>query len=457
MTEHLQPDNKQPDRSLPTPPKSGPYKLGVNAIEQKEQCPDGLRSECAGSAARMTYDCTSSVRAGDVSRRSGHLGTALQTSVYLHFPWCLKKCPYCDFATTQVNHREIPEEKYADAVLRELELRAPSLGERHLYSIFLGGGTPSLWSPTQIKRVLKAVRKAFASENQALEVTLECNPSSFAAKQIEAFCDAGINRFSFGVQSLDDEVLRFLGRDHDASAAIRCVESASRLGVRVSADLIFGVPGLEKQSLQEDLLQLRAAGAKHISAYALTIEENTRFGTLAREGKFPLSSEESYAEQFETIEMAMEDMGFLHYEVSNYAMPGEIALHNLHYWRGGDYLGLGVSAVGKLRGHKGSRRSQNQRLIKPYLEAKTLEDFEQEEELLSESELRTERLMLGLRTYEGVTVEELQGTSRDTSLREIPKRIECAFERGFLQEEGNRIVIPKRHWLLLDGIIAGLI
>ncbi len=272
----------------------------------------------------------------------------MASSVYVHFPWCLQKCPYCDFASGTIRRPEVPHRSYADAVLAELGWRRRQVEGETLASVFFGGGTPSLWEPHEIGRVLAAVRGAFTGEADDLEVTVECNPSSLDRSTARALREAGVTRLSIGVQALDDTQLRFLGRLHDADAALRAVEAALDELPRVSGDLIFGLPGQGRGVAMAQARRLAATGLRHLSVYSLTIEPNTQFGTLHQKGRLPIAREDDVAEAFEDITAALHAEGFEHYEVSNYAHPGERGRHNEHYWRGGAYLGLGAGAVGCL-------------------------------------------------------------------------------------------------------------
>ena len=217
-----------------------------------------------------------------------------ETSVYVHFPWCARKCPYCDFATEPIRTSELHHEAYTDALLRELDLRRGSLPGRSLKSIFFGGGTPSLWEPAALGRALEEIRGAFDQAAPDAEVTVECNPSSLERGQITRLREAGVNRLSIGVQSLRDTHLGFLGRLHDRQRALEALADAAKEMQRVSADLMFGMPGQTLDELAEDIAQIAELGVRHVSAYALTIEEKTMFGSLQRAGKLRVAPEEQY-------------------------------------------------------------------------------------------------------------------------------------------------------------------
>ena len=388
---------------------------------------------------------------------SGALG------VYVHFPWCLAKCPYCDFFSLAAERDAIPHREYADAMLRELERRAVDLPNRRLSSVFFGGGTPSLWEPAELGRVLRAIRAAFPGEG--VEVTAECNPSSFDDARAAALLEAGVNRVSLGVQGLERERLGFLGRLHDASGALAALKSALRAGfARVSADLIFGVVRQRPEEARSEALTVAELGPTHLSAYALTIEPGTRFGALAKAGKLPLLEEDLVARSFEVVGSALEEVGFEHYEISNFAREGHYAAHNLAVWRGQPYLGLGTGAWGTVERAGGLLRYRNAPAPERYLRTSGSAALWETSELVSDAEpidaetaLR-ERLMLGLRLAEGVDLEQLAhetGAPAWTSeRRRAAERLERA---GRLERRGQRLVIPKSAWLFADAVVRDLL
>lgn len=377
-----------------------------------------------------------------------------ETSVYVHFPWCAKKCPYCDFATTKRAPGDIPHDDYADAIIKELRTRGP-FDDRQLYSVFFGGGTPSLWAPSAVGRVLEAIRAAFPSEVSALEVTAECNPNSLTDACIEGFGDVGINRLSIGVQSLRNSQLQYLGRLHDRAEALSALERAQKRFDRVSADLMFGMPG--QVELAAEINAAVATGVKHVSAYALTIEPGTQFGERQRLGKLEVASDDTYARLFGDAERLFDESGFAHYEVSNYAQPGEEARHNLHYWRGGDYLGLGAAAVGCLSSASEgplARRYKSSADAEKYMAADGMLEAEVEE-LDDQARIR-EALMLGLRMSEGVDLEALAARVGVDPLEGRRREFEARVSSGDLVQDGSRIRVPHERWILLDGIVSDL-
>ncbi len=434
---------------------------------------------------------------------------------YVHFPWCLKKCPYCDFLSIPVEPRRLaspgsnslplrlprapsdasldapldapsarqvlPHEAYADAVLRELDARLPGLNvTTRPTSIFFGGGTPSLWEPEQLGRVIAALSQgspsssgsesASAPDPALLEITVECNPTSFDEEHARRLVAVGVNRISLGVQSLDPERLEFLGRLHDPGGALQAIAAAQRAGVpRISADLIFGVAGQTPEQAAAEVRRLAATGITHLSAYALTIESNTHFGTLARRGQLPLLDEGLVAESFRAVEEVLEAEGFCHYEISNYARQDHLARHNLGYWRGHDYLGLGTGAWGTVRPRGSSRlRYRNTPSVERYLETwpgqppvdasgggRHLAD---REPIDPETELQ-ERLLLGLRLHEGMDVAQAEAELGVEQLW-TPRRRRARdklLQTGRLAWDGGRLWIPRDQWLFADGIIAELL
>ncbi len=387
--------------------------------------------------------------------------------VYVHFPWCLAKCPYCDFLSVAREPLELPHAAYADAVLRELERRAPSVAGYQLQSVFFGGGTPSLWEPAQLGRVLRALQ-ALLPAGGPVEVTVECNPTSFDERRAEALLEQGVNRVSLGVQSLDAGRLQFLGRLHDVQGGLRAVRAALSAGLpEVNVDLIFGVHGQTAQQAVHEALTIAELGVTHQSVYALTIEPGTPFGALARRRRLPLSPEEVVADSFSALSEALQGAGYEHYEISNYARARRVSQHNLGYWRGADYLGLGCGAYGTLTSVRGKFRYRNVPLPDRYLtqdwQRATLDragpgQAQSELERLSPETLLVERLMLGLRLAEGVDLERL---GRELGLRVLSeerlRRLEELSVRGRIARDGARWFIPPEAWIFADGTIAQLV
>jgi putative oxygen-independent coproporphyrinogen III oxidase len=287
-------------------------------------------------------------------------------AVYVHFPYCASKCPYCDFNSHVLDH---DDHRYAAAVLAELEARQGDLpGEpRGLTSIFFGGGTPSRWAPEAVAEVIAAIRRRFGAPG---EVTLEANPGSVDAGRFRAFVEAGVDRLSIGCQSFDDAELSWLGRRHDAESAQRAVKAAVAAGARVSLDLMYGLPEQSWTAIRTNLDRALELGSEHISAYALTIEPDTLLERRASLKLFRPTSDDRMAELYARVTDHLAARGFRRYEVSNYAQPGAECRHNLVYWQGGAYLGSApeptASAPGS--GLDPSSRRENLRAPGAYLE-----------------------------------------------------------------------------------------
>lgn len=384
--------------------------------------------------------------------------------VYVHFPWCLSKCPYCDFVSYASPKDAIDHEGYARAVLAELGLRAPAFEGRRFDTVFFGGGTPSLWEPRAIGRVLDGLRGRLQCTSD-LEVTVECNPTSLDGERARALAGAGATRLSIGTQSLRAEALAFLGRLHDPAGAARALDAAQAIaGVRVSTDLIFGLPGQSPEDAREQARALARRGLGHLSCYALTIEPGTRFGELARAGRLPLADEGQVADAFLAIHEALGAEGFGHYEISNYARPGQEARHNVATWRGEEYLGLGCAAVGFVRTGDPTdrtvrgRRWRNQSDPATYIE-KSIAGHEPSlsHETLDAQTLLRERIMLGLRTAEGVDL-DAAGTALcvDPWTKERQATILWLTRRGRLRRDGGTLRIPPRAWLFANDTSARL-
>jgi putative oxygen-independent coproporphyrinogen III oxidase len=387
--------------------------------------------------------------------------------VYVHFPFCLKKCPYCDFVSFARAREQIDHRGYADAVLAELGRQRHVLEGRRLTTIFFGGGTPSLWDPEELGRVLHGILAAAGERADDVEVTAECNPTSLDEDRARAFKDQGVGRLSVGVQGLDAERLAFLGRLHDPDGGLAAVRAAIRAGVpRVSADLIYGVATgpeprgtMSPEDSAAEVRRVAETGVTHLSAYSLTIEPGTQFGELARRGRLPIAPDDAVADAFFAVEEALEALGFVHYEISNYARPGAEARHNLGYWRGVDYLGLGCAAFGTLSAAGGAAiRYRNMidpaRYVAAALAGVPVEA--EREELDPETRLR-ERIMLGLRLLEGVDLDAAEaelGVSPWTPARR--RAADRLVAKGRLEIEGSRLRVPRAARVWTDGVAVEL-
>jgi oxygen-independent coproporphyrinogen-3 oxidase len=393
-------------------------------------------------------------------------------SIYIHFPWCLAKCPYCDFVSFASAREDIDHTGYADAVVCEAKGRAAQYTARghavDVRSIFFGGGTPSLWEPRELGRVLRALQALFPSASaDPVEITVECNPTSLDAERARALKDVGVNRLSIGTQSLRAEQLTFLGRLHDPDGARRAIHAALASGIeRVSTDLIFGLPGQSVEDACSQADALAATGLLHLSCYQLTIEPGTQFGERKKRGLLPLADEGTVADAFVAIEATLEARGLSHYEISNYARPGHEARHNLAYWRGDEYIGLGCAAYGftRLSSSQGVRwRNEidprryvagTRSLTSTLGEGDGVTVFT---EALDATALLRERIMLGLRLAGGL---DLTAAGRDLGVDPwtIARlgAVDKLIQRGRLERNGDRLSIPKAAWLFADDIAARL-
>ncbi|MBP7131360.1 MAG: oxygen-independent coproporphyrinogen III oxidase-like protein [Aquabacterium sp.] len=289
-------------------------------------------------------------------QRPGALSALPPLSLYVHLPWCLRKCPYCDFNSHEpsaalsagspgAGHLSAQTEaRYLDALRADLESALPQIWGRRVYTVFIGGGTPSLFSPDSIDRLLSDIRARLPLEADA-EITLEANPGTFETDRFKAFHQAGINRLSIGVQSFDDAKLRALGRVHNRAQAIAAVEEAQRNFETFNLDLMYALPGQSSDDLDADIQQALAFEPPHLSLYHLTLEPNTRFATQPPKG---LPDEDTAFDMLDHLIERTTAAGLQRYEVSAYARPGHASAHNLNYWQFGDYLGIGAGAHSKI-------------------------------------------------------------------------------------------------------------
>jgi putative oxygen-independent coproporphyrinogen III oxidase len=381
--------------------------------------------------------------------------------VYLHFPYCLRRCPYCDFAIRV--QRLVPGERYAEAVLRELDLRmadTPEWRGRTIDSVYLGGGTPSLWDPAQVARVLEGIDRQLPLAADA-EVTLEANPEVADGARLAGYRLAGVNRLSIGVQSFRAETLATLGRTHRPEDGVRAVEAARQAGFdNLSVDLIVGVSGQRLEDAVGDARQVSALAPEHVSAYVLTVERHelgteTVFSRRLRQGRLELPAEETVVAMVDGVADALE-AGRLHrYEISSYARSGRHARHNALYWTGGESLGLGSAAVGFRRTGSGAVRTTALRSVPRWMEAVDAGQLpDAEREPLGPAELYEERLLLGLRLFSGLDLESLWAAQG------VPPRTEtlAALQRdGFVEQVGHRVRLTRTGAHLHGEITARLV
>ncbi|MBP9960817.1 MAG: radical SAM family heme chaperone HemW [Pseudomonas sp.] len=367
-------------------------------------------------------------------------------ALYIHIPWCVRKCPYCDF-NSHAASAELPEEAYVDALLADLEQELPAVYGRPLSSIFFGGGTPSLFSAQALGRLLAGVeqRIPFASD---IEITLEANPGTFEQEKFTAYRQLGINRLSIGIQSFQQAKLEALGRIHNGEEAVRAADMARRAGFdNFNLDLMHGLPDQSLDDALSDLRQAIAMGPTHLSWYQLTLEPNTVFWNQP-----PVLPEDDILWDIQEAGQALlAEHGYAQYEVSAYAQPGRAARHNLNYWSFGDFIGIGAGAHGKLS-HPDGRivRTWKTRLPKDYLNP--AKAFKAGEKLLPVDELPFEFLMNALRLTQGVDA-ELFSQRTGLPMEQLAAARREAEQKGLLQVEPTRLVATPRGQLFLNDLL----
>ncbi len=377
-------------------------------------------------------------------------------ALYIHWPFCLAKCPYCDFNS---HVREVlPQARFRAALLRELEWEAARLGRRPLRSIFFGGGTPSLMEPETVGALIARARGLF-SPTDDIEITLEANPTSIEAGRFAGYRDAGVNRVSIGVQSLEESALRMLGRQHSAEQAVAALEIGRRLFPRLSFDLIYARPGQTRAAWRAELARALDLAADHLSLYQLTIEPGTGFEALFRRGEIVLPDEESAADLYAATAEEAARFGLLGYEVSNYAKPGSESRHNLAYWRYGDYAGIGPGAHGRLS--IGGSLLATRRHRAPEIWADRVEAAGHgsgEDIAVTPTERAREMLLMGLRLTEGVSAARF-GARTGLALADAiePDILGRAIEAGYLVQESGRLRATEEGRLRLDALLGALV
>jgi putative oxygen-independent coproporphyrinogen III oxidase len=370
----------------------------------------------------------------------------MQFGVYIHFPYCLSKCPYCDFASRA--EAVIPQLRYTEAVLRELAARAVQFPGREAISIYFGGGTPSLWDPPQLGHVLREVRSLWQVRPDA-EITLEANPGTTDEERFAAFRELGVNRLSIGVQSFAPAQLVALGRKHSGPDAVRAFETARRAGFHnVSLDLIHGAERQTPELAAQDAASAVALGPEHISCYALTLTglaEEVPMAKAVRRGDLLLPDDESVSDMGDAVRTELTKGSYNRYEISNYARASSEAVHNTLYWRGGEYAAAGCGACGFLRQGRAGLRFANDRSPERYMErveSTGLGDASSEQ--VSPQEHLKERLFTGLRLAEGLDLAELEQDLDLPVRQKYAKPIERIVHEGLGSFDGARLRLNDR-------------
>ncbi len=375
----------------------------------------------------------------------------MQTSLYIHFPFCLKKCLYCDF--NSLSGSQITPDEYATALLREMGLRAERLDQPVTApTLYFGGGTPSLMEPALVARLIDAAVKQYGLTRDA-EITIEANPGTLTAEKLAGYRSAGVNRLSLGVQSFDDAMLSLLGRVHTAREALDSFAASRAAGFdNISIDLMHSLPGETSGEWREQLRRAIALQPEHISAYALTIEEETPFHRLEREGRLTLPGEEEGELMFVETADLLREAGYEHYEISNFARPGFRSRHNQVYWRRGSYLGFGAGAHSFIRFPALGTRWRNALSPAAYLQALSRATLPDEEiSTLTEKDAMAEFFFLGLRILEGVDLAQFRrefGRPVEEAFPGEPARllaeglVEC--REGFLRLTGRGLMVANQ-------------
>lgn len=395
----------------------------------------------------------------DIDPSAGESDPSRPLGLYVHFPFCVSRCPYCDFAVAA--RPSIPHDDYADAVLAELRKRAPwFVGDRNLVSIYFGGGTPGLWRPDALGRVLAAGRELWAGQ-QDLEITVEANPGEIPLSHLQALRGLGVTRLSLGAQAFQPDLLTTLGRRHDANAIAAAFANARTAGFdNLCADLMFGLPGQTMTAWQESLAALIALSPEHITAYALTVEPGTRFGADERAGRLQRPDDEVVAAMYDACHDTLTAAGYEHYEISSYARPGRRSVHNSLYWTMGAYLGVGVSASSfRPLANGGGWRFTNPRALATYLamaeHGAVVPDLV---EPRSPAEVEDEALWLGLRMSDGVDRQKHRQRHGHDPLA-LPGRqvaAQTCADAGWLDVTPERVRLRPAGFLFADEVAVRL-
>jgi oxygen-independent coproporphyrinogen-3 oxidase len=363
-------------------------------------------------------------------------------ALYVHIPWCVRKCPYCDFNSHE-RTAALPQREYLEKLFNDLESLLPAVWGRRIVSVFVGGGTPSLFSPESIDALLSGVRARLTLEPDA-EITLEANPGTVEAGRFQGFRQAGVNRISIGVQSFDDAMLSALGRIHSAAEARRAIGVALESFDNVNLDLMYGLPGQSAAMACDDVEQALACGVPHISAYQLTLEPNTLFWSKPPR----LPEHDQCADMQLAVEERLGAAGYQHYETSAFARPGRRCRHNLNYWEFGDYLGIGAGAHGKVSFP--DRITRHERVKQPAQYMKSNSEIQNRE--ISTAELPFEFVLNALRLVEGFEV-KLFAERTGLSLTSLEAQLQEAEKQGLIERDWKRIRPTVRGQLFLNTLL----
>lgn len=367
-------------------------------------------------------------------------------SLYVHLPWCMRKCPYCDFNSHEMPKAELPEQRYVDAVIADLEASLPLIWGRTIHSIFIGGGTPSLFSPAAIDRLLGDIRARLRLEPDC-EITMEANPGTFEKDRFRAYRSAGVTRLSIGVQSFNDDHLKALGRVHDRAQALAAVEEAAQAFDTFNLDIMYALPGQTMVQVGQDMATALEFAPPHISIYHLTIEPNTYFA------KFPpvIPEDDTAYDMLDHITELTAAAGLDRYEVSGYARNGHRCVHNLNYWQFGDYLGIGAGAHSKLSFAHRVVRQVRLREPRLYMDRALLGNAVAKDEEVARAELPFEYMLNALRLRHGFGLREF--TERTgLAVTAIQAALEEAERKGLIERDFARVRPTQRGFDFLSDL-----
>jgi oxygen-independent coproporphyrinogen-3 oxidase len=367
-------------------------------------------------------------------------------AVYIHIPFCRRKCHYCDFYSVA---RPALEQKFVDALCIEIKQAVPT--DETAQTIYFGGGTPSLISPASLETIMHTLHQHFRVPGDA-EITLEANPEDINQANLSAWRSLGFNRLSIGIQSLDEEILKFLGRKHSSTQSLRCLDEARDAGFsKLSADLIYGIPGLTQSGWEHDIYRLLSTGIQHLSAYHLSIEPGTILQKHLNQGRFTLPDDETSYRQFTRLFEITEQEGFPWYEISNFSKPGYHSKHNSSYWNDTPYYGFGPSA----HSYDGkSRRWWNTSNIKAYLNQT---DNSSSFEILSDKDKLNDYLITHLRTRTGLDFAAMEKLYPDADIRQLKRKLDVYIQSGKARFSGNNFSLTPESLFISDSILKDIL
>ncbi len=366
---------------------------------------------------------------------------------YIHIPFCSQKCSYCDFHFS-TNHSY--QDEMVEALCKEMEIRSKDWKNDQFQTIYFGGGTPSILTSAQLKKLINQVKSNY-HVSDLVEITLECNPDDCSLDNLKEWKDLGVNRLSIGIQSFNDHQLLWMNRSHQAADSLNAVRNAKQVGFNeLSLDLMYGLPDMTLEEWKDQLLQVIALDPEHLSAYCLTVEHKTALSKWVKEGKLTVSSNEQQSEQFECLVSTLKEAGYEQYEISNFARSGHYSKHNTSYWIGAKYVGIGPSA----HGYNHRERYWNQANNRVYMTELKKGVLPETIEVLSTFDRFNENLMIGLRTKWGVSKKQLfENITPDKEWHQIVRNYE---DKNLLVQTEDFIVLTEAGRLLADAIASDL-